>query len=180
MKIARREFGSVAINGGLVAIGGAIDKGTTYTDAVEYLTDIEAGSWIRKGSMHAKVYTQCVVTVNSTTMLLTGGLEPSQYGKRTWFYDIEKEIITEGPQLMEKRWSHGCAMLRMGETDAIIVAGGYNGSEYFSSVEILDLSKIEKGWREGPPLSVELSLGYMIGHHNSVYFIGGANNKALK
>jgi len=61
------------------------------------------------------------------TIVMTGGYRH----KRVTRYSVDG-FVEELPQLPEKRYDHACAALP--STKAFIVAGGWNGSNYLSSV----------------------------------------------
>ena len=53
-----------------------------------------------------------------------------------------------GPSLKKGRQNHGCALMKKGKTP-IIVAGGWGGLHYLSSVEIIDPSIDNNQWTQG-------------------------------
>ncbi len=83
--------------------------------------------------------------------------------------------MTEGPELKNKRGGHSCGKIRRNKESqemSIVVAGGYDGSSYFSSVEILDEDSNE--WQTGPELPIEIFYSQMVEDQNGgVVLIGG-------
>merc|ERR1739847_2257 len=60
----------------------------------------------------------------------------------------------EGPALKNKRNGHSCGVMSNGQQSKIVVAGGFHGSVWLSSVEILD-TNVNK-WIAGPELPYKL------------------------
>ena len=116
----------------------------------------------------------CMVTVNSTTVMVIGGVQNGQYSGKTFYFTFGEESWTEGPELKNKRAVHSCGKIRRnkeGQEMSIIVADGYDGS-YLSSVEILDEGSNE--WQTGFELPLEIYGSQMVEDQNGgVVFIGG-------
>ena len=94
----------------------------------------------------------CMVQLNSSSIYLIGG-ETAQnvQSKKTWILKdpMKNFTIIEGPSMLDtNRFTATCGKMRVNNTDVIVVAGGYNHSDYsnfYQSVELLYPS----GWREG-------------------------------
>ena len=55
----------------------------------------------------------CMVTLNSSTVMLIGGTtQHSLYNKKTFFYDIDNQTWTDGPDLISPRCRHKCGMIK--------------------------------------------------------------------
>ena len=95
----------------------------------------------------------CMVQLNSSSIYLIGGETAiNVQSKKTWILrnPMEKNFtITEGPPMLDtNRFTATCGKMRVNNTDVIVVAGGYNHSDYkhfYQSVELLYPS----GWRKG-------------------------------
>jgi hypothetical protein len=121
----------------------------------------------------------CLVTVNSTTVMVIGGWQNGQYSGKTFYFTFGEESWTEGPELKNTRRSHSCGKIRRNNESqemSIIVAGGYiGGSSRLSSVEILDEGSNE--WQTGPELPFGIDLSQMVDDLNGgVVLIGGESS----
>ena len=82
-----------------------------------------------------------------------------QTSSRTYFFNSESEVWTEGPSLKIGRVGHACGKIRMDEQSqdrvSVIVAGGsiFVDDQHLTSVEILDPESSD--WRSGPELLLE-------------------------
>jgi hypothetical protein len=123
----------------------------------------------------------CMVTVNSTTVMVIGGGQNGQdYSGKTFYFTFGEESWTEGPELKNKRRYHSCGKIRRNkETQemSIIVAGGSDGSSYLSSVEILHEGSNE--WQTGPELPFGIWRSQMVEDQNGgVVLIGGQSSSS--
>ena len=75
-----------------------------------------------------------------------------QYTDETHIFDLETEEWTSGPKLINGRAGHTCARFEVGQVPHIVVVGGYFTPARSDKVEILDLSKIDSGWIQGPKM----------------------------
>ena len=53
---------------------------------------------------------------------------------------------TPGPKLNKARIEHGCAKMNIGDKDVVVVTGGDVTDK---SVEYLDLTDMDQGWKRG-------------------------------
>ena len=92
----------------------------------------------------------CVVKYNDSSIYILGGIQNAtrslRYGnvRNVWIASISDEItFSQGPSMLEERYSHACGTISFGNKNLIIVAGGITGGRNevrSSSVEILDPS----------------------------------------
>jgi hypothetical protein len=159
-------------DGKLIVTGGYVSYGSSLKSA-EMLT--EEGWDSNPPSLPVTIYDHCMVTVNSTTVMAIGGIQNGQYSGKTFFFTFGEESWTEGPELKNKRGYHSCGKIRRNKESqemSIIVAGGYDGSSRFSSVEILDEGSNE--WQTGPELPFGIRLSQIVEDQNGgVILIGG-------
>ncbi len=155
----------------LLVTGG--EYGSAFLKSAEMLT--EEGWDSNIPPLPVTISYHCMVTVNSTTVMAIGGWQNGQYSGKTFSFTFGEESWTEGPELKIKRWYHQCGKIRRNKESqemSIIVAGGYDGTSYLSSVEILDegFSK----WQTGPALRGGISSSQMVEDQNGgVVLIGG-------
>jgi hypothetical protein len=116
-----------------------------------------------------------MVTVNSATVMVIGGLQNGLISGKTFYFTFGEESWTEGPQLKNRRWYHSCGKIRRNKDSqemSIIAAGGYDGSSILSSVEILHEGSNE--WETGPELPFGIDNSQMVEDQNGgVILIGG-------
>ncbi len=144
--------------------------GFAYLNSAEMLT--EEGWEGNIPSLPVTIARHCMVTVNSTTVMAIGGYQNKQYSVKTFYFTFGEESWTEGPELKNKRSYHSCGKIRRNKEMSIIVAGGYDGSSYLSSVEILDEGSNE--WHTGPELPFGINHSQMVEDGNGgVVLIGG-------
>ena len=122
-------------DGKLLVTGG--DDGSAYLNSAEMLT--EEGWESNIPSLPVTIAYHCMVTVNSSTVMVIGGWQNGFSGK-TFYFTFGKESWTEGPELKNKRGYHSCGKIRRNKESqemSIIVASGNDGFSFSSSVEIL-------------------------------------------
>jgi N-acetylneuraminic acid mutarotase len=162
-------------DGKLLVTGGFDGRGYTLNSA-EILT--EEGWESNIPSLPVTIYCHCMVTVNSTTVMVIGGIQNGQRSGKTFYFTFGEESWTEGPQLKIKRSYHSSGKIRRNKESqemSIIVAGGYDGSSTLSSVEILDEGSNE--WHTGPELPFGIYNSQMVEDQNGgVVLIGGQSS----
>jgi hypothetical protein len=146
--------------------------GSAYLNSAEMLT--EEGWDSKLPSLPVTISYHCMVTINSTTVMVIGGFQNGYSGK-TFYFTFGEESWTAGPELKNKRRWHSCGKIRRNKESqemSIVVAGGEDGSSYLSSVEILDKDSNE--WQTGPELPFGISSSQMVEDQNGgVVLIGG-------
>jgi N-acetylneuraminic acid mutarotase len=94
-------------------------------------------------SLPVTMVDHCMVTVNSTTVMVIGGWQNDEYSGKTFYFTFGEVSWTKGPKLKSAKFWHSCGKIRRNITSqelSIIVAGGSDGSSsYLSSVEILEV-----------------------------------------
>ncbi len=126
-------------------------------------------------SLPVTIYGHCMVTVNSTTVMVIGGKRNEDYSGKTFYFTLGEESWTEGPALKNKRFAQSCGKIRRNKESqemSIIVAGGWVNFLYLSSVEILHEGSNE--WQTGPELPLTIYKSEMVEDQNGgVVLIGG-------
>lgn len=71
----------------------------------------------------------CIVHYNDDTLMIIGGKscdgcpgKPME--KSTRFFDMKKNTVTEGPELINGRYKHACQVVTIGQHEYIVVTGG--------------------------------------------------------
>jgi hypothetical protein len=172
MNSVRVAAAAAQLQDGHFLVTGGLD-GSAYLKKAEMLT--EEGWESNIPSLPVTILGHCMITVNSTTVMVIGGRQNNQYSGTTFFFTFGEESWTEGPELKKKRAYHSCGKIRTKKESqemSIIVAGGSGGSSFLSSVEILDEGSNE--WQTGPELPFAISESQMIEDQNGgVVLIGG-------
>jgi hypothetical protein len=172
MNSVRVYAAAAQLKDGKLLVTGGYDGSFSYLKSAEMLTE---DGWERNlPSLPVTIIYHCMVTVNSTTVMVIGGFQNSQISGKTFFFTFGEESWTEGPELKNKRRSQSCGKIRRNKDSqemSIIVAGGYDGS-YLSSVEILHEGSVE--WQTGPELQLGMYDSQMVEDQNGgVILIGG-------
>ncbi len=178
MNSVRIRAAAAQLKDGKLLVTGGYDGSGSYVNSAEMLT--EEGWESNIPSLPVKIYGHCMATVNSTTVMVIGGIQNDWSGK-TFYFTFGEESWTEGPELKKKREYHSCGKIRRNKESqemSIIVAGGLSyGSSYLSSVEILHEGSNE--WQTGPELPFVISSSEMVEDQNGgVVLIGGFSSSA--
>ena len=128
--------------------------------------------------LHLPLSSHCVVTVNSTTVAVLGGLSlnSSDSGiSETWFYHIKDNLWTpeRKADMNTARRNFGCLSINTEGEDFIFVAGGH----LISSTEMFNIAANE--WENGPDLNFAtsaLSLAWLT-QDQSILILGGVVNE---
>jgi hypothetical protein len=126
------------------------------------------------------IHVHCMVTVNSTTVMVIGGRQNGKSSGKTYYFTFGEENWTVGPELKNKRAYHSCGKIRgtkKSQEMNIIVAGGSDESR-LSSIEILDAGSNE--WQTGPELPIGIDESQMVEDQNGgVVLIGGTSSSGV-
>ncbi len=139
MNSVRADAAAAQLKDGRLLVTGGWDDSFSSLNSAEILT--EEGWESNIPSLPVPILDHCMVTVNSTTVMVIGGIQNDEYSGKTFYFTFGEESWTEGPVLKNKRRYHSCGKIRRNKESQemnIIVAGGYYGGSYLSSVEILD------------------------------------------
>ena len=152
------------------------------TGGTDSLADLSSADMLTQERWETKIPSlpviisdHCMVTVNSTTVMVVGGWQNEQLSNQTFYFTFGEQRWTQGLELKHKRRLHSCGRIRRDKDSqemSIIVAGGYNES-YMSSVEILNERSNE--WHTGPELPFSILYSQMVEDPNGgVVLIGGS------
>ncbi len=158
------------------------DLTPTAGTTIEYLTT--SGWKMSAARLPRRQWHNCMVAINASTFFLLEGLnsDTNDQSQRTFFLNIETNIVVAGPPIKVARQGAGCSVLNDRSTGRqhIVVGGGYNYTLfntatfnwYLNSTEILDLSTLT--WKMGPNLPIQLYSPQMLEHpQGGVIVIGG-------
>jgi hypothetical protein len=162
-------------DGKLLVTGGYDVSGSDLNNS-EMLT--EEGWESNIPSFPVTIWAHCMVSVNSTTVMVISGIQNGLISGKTFYFTFGEESWTEGPELKNKRAGHSCGKIRRNKESQdcfIIVAGGNDGFSFLSSVEILDEGSNE--WQTGTELPFGINYSQMVEDQNGgVILIGGRSN----
>ncbi len=106
--------------------GGGPSPGTKST---EYI-DIRSGNAIPGPDLPEAMSGHCLVKIGQNSAMLIGGLyySPTRFVKQTWFFDIDDETWTRGPDLDSDLGYMTCGVITDSTSGdlVVIVAGGRN------------------------------------------------------
>jgi hypothetical protein len=175
MSSVRSSAAAVQLLDGKILVTGGWN-GIASLNSAELLT--EQGWESNIPSLPVSIYGHCMAAVNSTTVMVIGGLQSGQNSETTFYFTFGKERWDEGPKLKYKRYLHSCGKIRRNNESqemSIIVAGGEIRSSSLSSVEILDEGSNQ--WKTGPELPLAIFVSQMIEDQNGgVALIGGESS----
>ncbi len=178
MNSVRVRAAAAQLQDGQLLVTGGYDGSLSSLNSAEMLT--EEGWESNIPSLPVTISYHCMITVNSTTVMVIGGIQNGLNSGKTFYFTFGEESWTEGPELENKRRWHSCGKIRRNKESqemSIIVAGGYDVSSYLSSVEILDESSIK--WQTGPELPFGIIKSQMVEDQNGgVVLIGGQSSSA--
>jgi hypothetical protein len=161
-------------DGKLLETGG---HGSSFLNSAEMLT---VEGWENNiPSLPVTIWSHCMVTVNSTTVMAIGGNQNDEVSGKSFYFTFGQQSWTEGPELKYKRSDYDCGRIRKDKHShemSILVAGGYDGyKSYLSSAEILDAGSNE--WHTGPELPFAIGYYQMVEDQNGgVVLIGGRSS----
>jgi hypothetical protein len=174
MNLVRVNGAAAQLQDGNILVTGGYDESAL--NSAEVLTELGWNSSIIP-SLPVTIAEHCLVTVNSTTVLAIGGSQDGKYSGKTYYFTFGEASWTDGPVLRYKRESQSCGRVRRdkdGQEWSIIVEGGYGGSSYMTSVEVLDGGSNQ--WRAGPKLPYGVLFSQMVEEQNGgVVLIGGTS-----
>jgi hypothetical protein len=180
MKSVRSSAAAAQLKDGKLLVTGGLDASGSDFNSAEMLT--EEGWESNIPSLPVTIFGHCMVTVNSTTVMVIGGIQNGGYSGKTFYFTFGEESWTEGPELKNKRISQSCGKIRRNKESqemSIIVAGGWDGSSRLSSVEILDEGSNK--WQTGPELPFGIEGSQMVEDQNGgVVLIGGHSSSVDK
>jgi hypothetical protein len=180
MNSVRSDAAAAQLQNGKLLVTGGFDGSGSHLNSAEMLT--EEGWESNIPSLPVTIAGHCMVTVNSTTVMVIGGWQNGQISGKTFYFTLGEKRWTEGPELKNKRGYHSCGKIRRNKDSqemSIIVAGGFDGSSRLSSVEILDEGSNE--WQAGPELPFGFALSQMVEEQKGgVVLIGGESSSVGK
>ncbi len=171
MNSIRVDAAAAQLQDGKLLVTGGVDGSSL--NSAEMLT--EEGWESNKPPLPVTIAYHCMVTVNSTTVMVIGGWENG----KIFYFTFGEESWTEGPDLKIKNSYHSCGKIRRNKESqemSIIVAGGSDGFfSYLSSVEILHEGS--NAWQTGPELPFGIAWSQMVEDQNGgVILIGGESS----
>ena len=146
----RSDAASIVINQNILWIIGGRDKYKIHP-STEFLTISSSSSSPPFESTDGPmlpftIHSHGVVQYDSSSVYIIGGYQDGKWSDRTWILDPDNNFqIREGPTLNVARCNHSCGKMRISGKNFIVVAGGF----FEDSVEILDPSNTDGGWRLG-------------------------------
>ena len=177
--------GSVVLNDELVIARGLGRFGDDMSKSIEVVGGrITKARTLEDIELPQETYRSCIVPWDADTFMVIGG-NPYKYGgggmdaysqTGTYFVDIKKKTVTNGPDLNNARYRHGCSEMIVDGEEFIVVTGGHGPKEsVHKSTEYLSKASFKTdGWQEGTDLPVHISDHQMVTSPDKqfVYTIG--------
>jgi hypothetical protein len=106
MNSVRVRAAAAQLQDGTLLVTGGYDVSGSSLNSAELLT--EEGWETNIISLPVTIFGHCMVTVNSTTVMVIGGVQNDQRSGKTFYFTFGEESWTEGPELKNKRRYHSC------------------------------------------------------------------------
>ena len=136
------DYDNILIFGGFHVVGQGIRIRNSVYAKVHSLNSIEimdSNGSEAFGKLPFTIAAHCIIRINATSALITGGRQNGSISDATWIIDIDTLNITSGPKLQNKRGGHGCATLKLGIKKYGIVSGGLGPEYHLDTTEFIDL-----------------------------------------
>ena len=150
MKMPRRNMSSVVLSDSKIWVTGgvndiAISPGTMSTEIISLDQPPVPGP-----DLPFFVGDHSMEIVDPKTIYLIGGMQNGQTSNKTWIIDPTNNFqIKVGPSLNMARDSHSCSKMKIEGRIFLVVAGGQDDSGPLDSVELLDITYPDQGWKFG-------------------------------
>jgi hypothetical protein len=188
LRLCRKGFSMSSImhqNHYKLIMAGGYDNILLHFSTIEYLVG-KIWTIEKKFQLPEAIAFHCLVTLSNSLLMLIGGetLINTTYTsiKKTWFFDTLNNNWTEGPDLITSRYAHSCGVMNWLNPDTemlekvVVVAGGYDGKDDLTSVELLFLNGydlFQDGWVKGPVLPYGNVGSSLIEYQNGLIIVGG-------
>ena len=170
MSIGATSHTAIAINDKLWLTG--LDY-LDYTEFVSLSGDVTPGPLLPNQNHHS----HCLVKTSESTVMMIGGTnsQNSDLARKTYFLDVLTGDWTDGPDMIQARSGHGCALFEEDGKKYVMVVGGVDVSDdeypYLSSTEYFDFEDME--WKDDASLPVALADPEVVSLGNRLVVIGG-------
>jgi hypothetical protein len=151
-------------------VTGGRDEGNNVLSSSEIIDSY--GSVTPGPELPLPLYQHSMININDTLMLIIGGFSSGNIAqKKTYFVDKQNQEWSDGPELITARrlLAAGIVNDEVTQEKLIIATGGYDGSSYLKSTEIL----IDGQWSLGPELPFGISSPSMVPFGSGQAIIGG-------
>merc|ERR1711976_110095 len=157
-------YGSVVINDELVVVQGRDIQ----------LVSPKTGSRTLSARLPRTLNRPCIVKWNDSTVFVSGGYSGSTR-RETFFVNIVEDTITNGPDLQNGRYAHGCNEIVINNVPYIVVTGGWNPHAH-KSTEILSKEDYTNGWQRSADIPVKLADAQIVASPNKDELFTFGNN----
>jgi hypothetical protein len=90
-----------------------VTGGNNASDAINSVEMLTGEGWDSQiPSLPVTVYNHCMVAVNSTTVMVIGGIQNNEFSEKTFYFTFGEESWSEGPELKNKRHRHCCGKIK--------------------------------------------------------------------
>jgi len=153
MTTKRGGAASIQLNSTTLWILGG-HNGDVTIDSTEFLrADSSVG--IPGPNLPIAMHSFCAVKFSEEEVYLIGGFTGTERLNTVYILNPMDSSHIVGPALKSKRSEHTCGLISNGQETKIVVAGGWDGNDDLSSVEIFDPTT--NNWIPGPSLPYKLT-----------------------
>ena len=182
MTRARSWAASVVYEGKLLVTGGKNDQGALRT--TEWIigpTPQSSGHSSNAGDLATGLHAHSMELYRPGHAIIIGGYSDT-WGRssKTYVGNLSQKPIRwiEGPRLTTPRYYHASALLKDGSGGAsIVVSGGWDGSSFLDSVEMMSE---ELGWKAGTRLPKAIRSHSMVSLRDKIVLLGGYDGVAVR
>ncbi len=100
MNSVRAYASSTQLKTGQLLVTGGFNSSGNPLNSAEMLT--EQGWTIKVPSLPVAIAYHCMVTVNSTTVMVIAGYQNEKFSGKTFYFNTERQTWTEGPELSQR------------------------------------------------------------------------------
>ena len=150
MTIPRRLASSVVLNESKIWVTGGVSNDRCCVNSTEIISLDQPP--IPGPYLPIAVSQHSMVLVDESAIYLIGGslgLQNWFPSMKTWIIDPTNYQIKVGPSLCSPRKGHSCSKMRIEGRNFLIVAGGCNRNGPLDTVELLDTTNPDQGWKMG-------------------------------
>jgi len=168
-----RTYAGASTVGGSMIVTGGLKTGTRNFLASSKIYTAEYG-WLTFTSLPVPKDRHCQVTVGDSVYVVGGRTNSADATSDTYRLDLPSRQWIRQASLNTPRQFAGCAEW----DDGIIVVGGFDGSDYLSSVEKYD--PVRNKWIPFTPLPKPLNHMQVLVWGNDLYVFGGSSASFLQ
>ena len=145
--------GNIVIDQKLLITGGWDVGFDPSAEEYMYLLGHSSKTILRR--MPEALYGHCNIHLNKSHLMVIGGANTNfDWGRETYYYNLDTNEWTRGKDLTDDRRNLACSLANINGKLVIFATGGENGEPFHGydplrSVEFLEVDSPDKGWKKG-------------------------------